>query len=164
MSGRPVATYSIVARDDTHIGVAVQSHWYNVGAVVPWVDASVGAVAAQSFSPPEVGHRALAGLAAGRPPRQILDELISDDVQRAGGQIAILRADGEVATHTGDGCIPEAGHVVGERFTSRLRVVCAKGRPVWCPRSLRAAGCRRRCLLTRAVAPASNVSTDSRAN
>lgn len=46
---RPCATYSIVAREsDGTIGVAVQSHWYNVGAVVPWVEAGVGAVAVQS--------------------------------------------------------------------------------------------------------------------
>jgi len=33
---RPVATYSIVARDpDTgELGVAVQSHWFSVGSVV----------------------------------------------------------------------------------------------------------------------------------
>jgi uncharacterized Ntn-hydrolase superfamily protein len=36
--GRSIATYSIVARaEDGAFGVAVQSHWYNVGAVVPWI-------------------------------------------------------------------------------------------------------------------------------
>ena len=33
----------------------MQSHWFNVGAVVPWVETGVGAVAVQSFSGPEVG-------------------------------------------------------------------------------------------------------------
>jgi hypothetical protein len=35
---RPVATYSIVARDSVtgEIGVAVQSHWFSVGPLVPW--------------------------------------------------------------------------------------------------------------------------------
>ena len=44
---RPVSTYSIVARDAAtgQLGVAVQSHWFSVGAVVPWAEAGVGAVA-----------------------------------------------------------------------------------------------------------------------
>ena len=67
---RPVGTYSIVARDEQSVGVAVQSHWYNVGAVVPWVDAAYGAVAVQSFSGPEPGYRALEGLRAGTAPRR----------------------------------------------------------------------------------------------
>ena len=45
---RPVATFSIVARDPAtgELGVAVQSHWFSVGSVVPWAEAGVGAVAA----------------------------------------------------------------------------------------------------------------------
>ncbi|HZY02059.1 MAG TPA: DUF1028 domain-containing protein, partial [Anaeromyxobacteraceae bacterium] len=47
---RPVHTYSIVARDPAtgELGVAVQSHWFSVGAMVPWAEAGVGAVATQS--------------------------------------------------------------------------------------------------------------------
>ena len=35
---RPVHTYSIVARDPAtgEIGVAVQSHWFAIGPLVPW--------------------------------------------------------------------------------------------------------------------------------
>jgi uncharacterized Ntn-hydrolase superfamily protein len=49
-------TYSIVALDPTtgDLGVAVHTSWFNVGAVVPWVEPGVGAVATQSFS--EVAH------------------------------------------------------------------------------------------------------------
>ncbi|MCH7814164.1 MAG: DUF1028 domain-containing protein, partial [Planctomycetes bacterium] len=38
--GRLVHTYSIVARDARtgELGVAVQSHWFSVGAVVPWAE------------------------------------------------------------------------------------------------------------------------------
>ena len=45
-------TYSVVARDPETgaFGVAVQSHYFSVGAVVPWVEAGVGAVATQAFS------------------------------------------------------------------------------------------------------------------
>ena len=76
---RPVGTYSIVARDEQSVGVAVQSHWYNVGAVVPWVDAACGAVAVQSFSGPEPGYRALEGLRAG-------DRAGADPAGAAGGR------------------------------------------------------------------------------
>ena len=46
---RPVSTYSIVARDSEtgDLGVAVQSHWFSVGALVPWAQAGVGAVTSQ---------------------------------------------------------------------------------------------------------------------
>jgi uncharacterized Ntn-hydrolase superfamily protein len=128
-SRRPVATYSIVARDADSIGVAVQSHWYNVGAVVPWVDASLGAVAVQSFSGREYGKHALAGLEDGQTPREILDDVLEDKVQRTGGQIAILSRDGVVAVHTGDGCIPEAGHRVGDAYSAQANLMDT--REVW---------------------------------
>ena len=48
---RPISTYSIVAYDENtnELGVAVQSNWFSVGVLVPWVKAGVGAVATQSF-------------------------------------------------------------------------------------------------------------------
>ena len=54
---RPVATYSIVARDarTSELGVAVQSHWFSVGSIVPWAEAGVGAVATQSLVDPAYG-------------------------------------------------------------------------------------------------------------
>src|SRR4029077_2924953 len=44
-------TYSIVARDAKtgELGVAVQSHYFQVGPVVPWALAGVGAIATQSM-------------------------------------------------------------------------------------------------------------------
>ena len=58
---RPVATYSIVARDPQtgQMGVAVQSHWFSVGPIVPWAEAGVGAVATQSFVDPSYGSLGL---------------------------------------------------------------------------------------------------------
>lgn len=45
--GRSLHTFSIVARDAKTgmLGVAVQSHWFCVGADVGWAEAGVGAVA-----------------------------------------------------------------------------------------------------------------------
>ena len=47
-----VSTFSIVAVDTTtgELGVAVQSKFPNVRAVVPWAEGGVGAVATQSFA------------------------------------------------------------------------------------------------------------------
>jgi len=59
---RPIHTFSIVARDATtgDLGVAVQSHWFSVGASVPWAEPGVGAVATQSFTEPSYGALGLA--------------------------------------------------------------------------------------------------------
>ena len=129
-SRRPVATYSIVAGDDAGaLGVAVQSHWFNVGAVVPWVEAGVGAVAVQSISDPTTGSRALDQLRSGRPAAQVLASLLGNDPEAAYRQIAIVDAEGGVAAHSGELCIAEAGHVVGDRFSAQANMM---GRPtVW---------------------------------
>ena len=114
-AGRPVATYSIVARDPTGaLGVAVQSHWFNVGAVVPWVEAGVGAVAVQSIPDPSHGPRALALLREGRAPDEVLGHLLADDPQAAYRQIGIVDASGRTAAHTGELCIAEAGQETRE--------------------------------------------------
>ena len=61
LPSRPVATYSIIAMDETtgQLGVAVQSHWFSVGFLVPWAKAGVGAVATQSFVKVDYGPEGL---------------------------------------------------------------------------------------------------------
>jgi uncharacterized Ntn-hydrolase superfamily protein len=121
---RPVTTYSIVARDGTGaFGVAVQSHWFNVGAVVPWVEAGVGAVAVQSISDPSSGKKALDLLRSGVRSAAALESLLDGDGEAAYRQIAIVDADAGVATHTGDLCIAEAGHVVGDGFSAQANLM-----------------------------------------
>ncbi len=58
---RLVHTYSIVARDPStgQMGVAVQSHFFSVGSVVPWAEAGVGAVATQAFANVDYGPEGL---------------------------------------------------------------------------------------------------------
>ena len=70
---RPVHTYSIVARDAEtgELGVAVQSHWFAVGSVVPWAQAGVGAVATQSFVEVSYGPLGLALMRAGKTPAEV---------------------------------------------------------------------------------------------
>ena len=73
-------TYSLVARDPStgELGVAVQSHWFSVGSVVPHVHPAVGAVATQSVPDPAHGARLLALLADRAEPRGALDAVLRD--------------------------------------------------------------------------------------
>jgi uncharacterized Ntn-hydrolase superfamily protein len=111
---RPVSTYSIVARDPAtgEIGVAVQSHWFSVGAIVPWAEAGVGAVATQSLVDPAYGPLGLEHMRAGRAAPAALAALLAGDEGREVRQVAMIDAQGRVAAHTGARCIAEAGHVL----------------------------------------------------
>ncbi|HEX8170896.1 MAG TPA: DUF1028 domain-containing protein [Thermoanaerobaculia bacterium] len=112
---RPVHTFSIVARDPAsgEIGVAVQSHWFAVGQVVPWAEAGVGAVATQSFADPSYGKLGLDLLRAGRSAPQALRALLSGDVACDVRQVAMIDANGDVATFTGSRDIAAAGGIAG---------------------------------------------------
>ena len=120
-----VHTYSIVARDAAtgQLGVAVQSHWFSVGPIVPWAEAGVGAVATQSLVDPNYGPAGLAGLAAGGVPRDVLDRLLAADAERDVRQVAMVDAAGRVAVHTGRRCIAAAGHVAGDGFSVQANMM-----------------------------------------
>lgn len=122
---RPVATYSIVARDPAtgQIGVAVQSHWFSVGPIVPWAEAGIGAVATQSFVDPAYGPLGLELMRSGRSAPQVLGALVSSDPDSAVRQVAMIDADGRVAAHTGSRCIHAAGHHVGEQFSVQANLM-----------------------------------------
>lgn len=122
---RPVHTYSIVARDPKtgDLGVAVQSHWFAVGPLVPWAEAGVGAVATQSFVDPSYGKLGLDLMRAGRSGPDALKGLLAADQGREVRQVAILDAGGKVAAHTGAKCIPAAGHHVGEGYSVQANLM-----------------------------------------
>ena len=100
---RPVHTYSIVARDSVtgEMGVAVQSHWFSVGTVVPWAEAGVGAVATQSLAEISYGPLGLDLMRAGKTAQQALAALLEADPNNEVRQVAMVDADGHVAVHTG---------------------------------------------------------------
>jgi len=122
---RPVHTFSIVARDpDTgELGVAVQSHWFSVGGVVPWAEAGVGAVATQSFAEPAYGPRGLELMRSGMTAREALDALIAVDKGEAVRQVAFVDAHGRVAVHTGSKCIESAAHQTGKGFSVQANMM-----------------------------------------
>jgi uncharacterized Ntn-hydrolase superfamily protein len=122
---RPVHTYSIVARDPAtgELGVAVQSHWFSVGSIVPWAEAGVGAVATQSFVDPSYGKLGLELMRVGRTAPEALRGLLAADSGSAVRQVAMIDAQGHVAAHTGERCIVAAGHVVGENFSVQANMM-----------------------------------------
>lgn len=133
--GAPLArrahTYSIVARDAAtgDLGVAVQSHWFSVGSVVPWAESGVGAVATQSLVEPSYGPLGLAIMKSGRSAEEALKALLAGDPHPEIRQVGMVDAKGRVAAHTGAKCIDAAGHVVGEGFTVQANLMHGDG--VW---------------------------------
>jgi uncharacterized Ntn-hydrolase superfamily protein len=124
-TGRPVHTYSIVARDEQtgEIGVAVQSHWFSVGSLVTWAESGVGAVATQSFVEPSYGKLGLDLMRAGKSAPEALKALLAGDEGREVRQVAMIDAQGRVAAHTGKLCIPAAGHQTGKNFSVQANLM-----------------------------------------
>ena len=116
-----VTTFSIVGRDSENgdLGVAVQSKFFAVGAVVPWAKAGVGAVATQSWTNTTYGQKGLELLEDGFTAQQALDRLIAGDDGRSQRQVGIVDASGNVANYTGDECMAWAGARHGEDYTAQ---------------------------------------------
>jgi uncharacterized Ntn-hydrolase superfamily protein len=123
--GRPVHTYSIVARDSVtgDLGVAVQSHWFSVGSLVTWAEAGVGAIATQSFVDPSYGPLGLALMRAGKTAPEALAALLASDAGRDVRQVAMVDARGNVAVHTGARCIQAAGHRTGAGYSVQANLM-----------------------------------------
>jgi len=111
-------TFSIVACDveEQTWGVAVASKFPAVGAVVPWAQASVGAVATQSFANTSFGPRGLTSMSTGLSADETLAKLLQDDPDRELRQVGLVDAQGRSATFTGEGCFPWAGGVNGKGY------------------------------------------------
>ena len=122
---RPHGTYSVVAFDPStgEHGVAVQSHWFSVGSLCPWARPGVGAVATQSVVQPAFGPNALDAMAAGSDAAAALEAVLAGDELAAMRQVGIVDGRGGVAVHTGDQCIAEAGHVVGEHWSCQANMM-----------------------------------------
>jgi len=122
---RPVHTFSIVARDPAtgELGVAVQSHWFSVGPIVPWIEAGVGAIATQSFVDPSYGKLGLDLIRAGRSAPDALKALVAGDPASDVRQVAMIDAQGRVAAHTGAKDIQAAGHKVGVNYSVQANLM-----------------------------------------
>jgi uncharacterized Ntn-hydrolase superfamily protein len=111
-------TFSIVARsaDGAAHGVAVASKFLAVGAAVPAAEATVGAVATQSYANLAYRPQGLMLLRTGVSPTGVVDGLTASDPGRAQRQLGIVGRTGDGATYTGDACHAWAGGLTGYGF------------------------------------------------
>ncbi len=119
------STYSIVARDpDTgQLGGAVQTHQMGVGRIVLWMAPGLGVLATQSLANIRYGPMTLTMLAEGIEPTRIIDALVASDAAAHQRQMAVVNAQGRAAAWTGDGCIREASHHVGEGYSVQANMM-----------------------------------------
>jgi uncharacterized Ntn-hydrolase superfamily protein len=120
-----VVTYSIIAFDPEtrECGVAVQSHWFSVGALVCWGEPGVGAVATQAVVEQGYGPRGIERMRAGRSAPEALAELVAADSLAAARQVAMVDAHGGVAVHTGADCMAFAGHELGHHHSCQANLM-----------------------------------------
>lgn len=119
------STYSIVARDAEtgQFGVAVQTHQMCVGVMVPWLLPGVGAIATQSMTNASFGPMGLAMLAQGVSAPDALRGLIASDQAAHRRQVGIVDAQGRAAAWTGERCIREAGHHIGDGYSVQANMM-----------------------------------------
>jgi uncharacterized Ntn-hydrolase superfamily protein len=124
------ATFSIVAIDPVtgDLGIAVASRYFAVGAVVPWAEAGVGAVATQAGVNVGYGPRALELLRQGLTAQQVLDKLLAEDTfpRKDARQVAIVDAKGNVAVFTGDAANAWRGHITGNTWSAQGNILVGR--------------------------------------
>lgn len=125
---RPIGTFSIVAVDPKtgDLGVAVASKVLAVGAIVPYAQGGVGAIATQAFANTTYGPKGLALLRKGLTPKQVLQRLLAEDKDREHRQVGIVDAKGRAAAFTGKKCLPWAGHIIGKGYTVQGNILSSE--------------------------------------
>jgi len=119
------STFSVVAFDSRNrdLGVAVESRFIAVGALVPWAKANVGAIATQAWGNPSYGPNGLRMLEGGLSASETLRRLIAEDAHPEVRQAAVVDANGNVAVHTGRECMEWAGHVTGVGYSCQGNIL-----------------------------------------
>ena len=125
LQGPLVATYSIVGCDlvARQWGVAVQSKFLAVGALCPFAEAEVGAVATQSYVNPRYGADGLALLREGLSAEEAVERLTSADEGREHRQLGIVDSEGRSATYTGEECFDWAGGRTGPGYAAQGNIL-----------------------------------------
>lgn len=120
-----VATFSIVGYDPQNgeWGVAVQSKFLGVGALVPWAKAGAGAIATQSWCNTSFGPKGLELLDKGFSAKEVMEELLKEDEGREYRQVGIVDAKGGSATFSGNLCFNWAGGINGENFACQGNIL-----------------------------------------
>jgi len=125
---KTIATFSIVARDPAtgELGIAVQSKFLAVGAMVPWARAGAGAIATQANANLDYGELGLRLLEKGYSARETLSALLAMDEGREDRQIGIVDAQGNSAAFTGSLCHDWAGHITGPDFSCQGNILVSE--------------------------------------
>jgi uncharacterized Ntn-hydrolase superfamily protein len=124
----PRGTFSIVALDPDNgdVGVAVQSKYFAVGAVVPWARAGVGAVATQAAGRAAYGPEILDLLARGLEPAEAIERALADDERRETRQLGVVDAQGRAAAFTGSECNEWAGHATASGYAAQGNILAGE--------------------------------------
>jgi len=125
MADPVVATYSIAACDleASQWGVAVQSKFLAVGAVVPWAEPEIGAIATQAYANPSYGPNGLALLRDGLSASEVVERLTAEDEGRDHRQLGVVDAQGASASWTGPGCNAWAGGRTGQGYAAQGNIL-----------------------------------------
>jgi uncharacterized Ntn-hydrolase superfamily protein len=120
-----LATYSIAAcdLDASQWGVAVESKFLAVGALCPFAEPLVGAIATQSYVNPRYGPDGLALLRQGLSAEEVVQRLTDADDGRAQRQLGVVDAQGRAATYTGEECHDWAGGLTGECYAAQGNIL-----------------------------------------
>ncbi|HEV2519737.1 MAG TPA: DUF1028 domain-containing protein [Thermoplasmata archaeon] len=122
-----LSTFSIVAADldRGEWGIAVQSKFISVGAVVPWAEAGVGAIATQALANVHYGPDGLARLRANASADEVVRRLTEADPERSKRQLGVVDAKGRAAAYTGAECLAWAGHATGDGYACQGNILFA---------------------------------------
>ena len=128
MTERVVATYSIVAcdLDARQWGVAVQSKFLAAGALVPWAEPDVGAIATQAYANPRYGPEGLALLREGLPADEVVARMTAADDGRETRQLGVVDGEGRSATFTGAECSAWAGGRTGAGYAAQGNILVSE--------------------------------------
>jgi len=120
-------TFSIVGYDPRtkDLGVAVESKFPAVGAVVPFAQAGIGAIATQAWANTSYGPRGLGMMKRGMTPSQVGKALTAKDRGREKRQVGIVDAKGRSSSFTGGECDEWAGHLVGKYYACQGNILAS---------------------------------------
>jgi uncharacterized Ntn-hydrolase superfamily protein len=123
-----LSTYSLVACDleTREWGIAVQSKFLAVGAVVPWAEPEVGAVATQALANVAYGPRGLELLREGLSADDVVSRLTEEDAGRADRQLGVVDGAGRAASYTGSSCLHWAGERTGEGYAAQGNILVSE--------------------------------------
>src|SRR4051794_35116876 len=122
---RTITTYSIAAcdLDASQWGVATQSKFLAVGAVVPWAEPHVGAIATQAYANPRYGPEGLSLLRGGLSAEEVIERLTSADDGRDQRQLGVVDREGRSASFTGAECLDWAGGRTGPCYAAQGNIL-----------------------------------------